>query len=58
MLLREHWGHRANLKNKVVFIGVKELAELWDETTWNSYRNEVEGKASALAEKLGQAGMI
>lgn len=58
MLLPEHLRERAKLKNKVVFIGVKDRAELWDETTWNSYRNEVEGKASALAEKLGQAGMI
>ncbi len=58
MLLPEHLRERANLKNKVVFIGVKDRAELWDESTWNSYRNEVEGKASALAEKLGQAGMI
>lgn len=58
MLLPEHLRERAKLKNKVVFIGVKDRAELWDEETWNSYRNEVEGKAGALAEKLGQAGMI
>jgi MraZ protein len=58
MLLPEHLRERANLKSKVVFIGVKDRAELWDETTWNSYRKEVENKAGALAEKLGQAGMI
>lgn len=58
MLLPEHLRERAKLKNKVVFIGVKDRAELWDEEIWNSYRNEVESKASALAEKLGQAGMI
>jgi DNA-binding transcriptional regulator/RsmH inhibitor MraZ len=46
------------LKSKVVFIGVKDRAELWDEATWESYRNDVESKAGALAEKLGQAGMI
>lgn len=58
MLLPEHLRERAKLKSKVVFIGVKDRAELWDEATWESYRNDVESKAGALAEKLGQAGMI
>lgn len=58
MLLPEHLRERAKLKSKVVFIGVKDRAELWDEATWNSYRSDVESKAGVLAEKLGQAGMI
>lgn len=58
MLLPEHLRTRAALKSKVVFIGVRDRVELWDETTWNTYRAEVERKADALAEKLGQAGMI
>ncbi len=58
MLLPEYLRERAKLKSKVTFIGVKDRAELWDEDAWNSYRSEVEGKAGALAEKLGQAGMI
>jgi MraZ protein len=58
MLLPEHLRKRANLKSKVVFIGVRDRAELWDEEAWNAYRGEVEGKAGALAEKLGQAGML
>ncbi len=58
MLLPEHLRTRANLKSKVVFIGVRDRAELWDEETWNAYRGEIEGKAGNLAEKLSQAGMI
>jgi MraZ protein len=58
MLIPEHLRDRAKLKSKVVFIGVKDRAELWDETSWESYRSDVESKAGALAEKLGQAGMI
>ena len=58
MLLPEHLRLRAKLKSKVVFIGVKDRAELWDEVTWDTYRHEVEHKADALAEKLGKAGMI
>lgn len=57
MLLPEHLRERAKLKNKVVFIGVVDRAELWDEETWNNYRSAIEQKADALAEKLGQAGV-
>jgi MraZ protein len=58
MLLPEHLREKANLKSKVVFIGVRDRVEIWDETTWNAYVVEVESKADALAEKLGQAGML
>jgi MraZ protein len=57
MLLPEHVRERAKLKNKVVFIGVVDRAELWDEETWNAYRRDIEGKADTLAEKLGHAGV-
>ena len=57
MLLPEYLRERAKLKSKVVFIGVKDRAELWDEAAWDAYRREVEHKADALVEKLGQVGM-
>jgi MraZ protein len=58
MLIPEHLRTRAHLETKVVCIGVKDRVEVWDETRWNAYVIEVESKADALAEKLGQAGMI
>lgn len=58
MLLPEHLRERAKLKKEAVFIGVGDRAELWDETTWNSYRKQIEAKADSLAEKLGQAGVM
>ncbi|MFA6314747.1 MAG: division/cell wall cluster transcriptional repressor MraZ [Candidatus Paceibacterota bacterium] len=58
MLIPPHIRERANLKNKVVFIGVRDRAELWDEDRWIAYRKDVESKADALAEKLGRAGML
>ncbi|MEK7646493.1 MAG: division/cell wall cluster transcriptional repressor MraZ [Patescibacteria group bacterium] len=58
MLIPEHLRTRAHLETKVVFIGVKDRVEIWDETRWGAYVVEVEAKADALAEKLGQAGMI
>jgi MraZ protein len=58
MLLPEHLRSRAKLENKVVFIGVRDRVELWDENVWDGYRKEVESKADQLAEKLGNAGML
>ena len=58
MLLPEYLQKRAGLSKNVVIVGVRDRAEIWDETKWNAYRAEIEGKANTLAEKLGQAGMI
>jgi MraZ protein len=58
MLLPDHLRTRAKLKDKVVFLGVMDRAELWDEETWNAYRQSIENNANTLAEKLGRAGMI
>jgi MraZ protein len=57
MLLPEPLRERAKLTAKVVIIGVGDRAELWDEAVWNEYRANIEAKADALAEKLGQAGV-
>ena len=58
MLLPEYIRERGKLKNnKVVFIGVGDRAELWDESSWDKYRSEVEGNALHSAEKLGSAGV-
>ncbi|MGC9605783.1 MAG: division/cell wall cluster transcriptional repressor MraZ [Minisyncoccia bacterium] len=57
MLIPEHLRERARLKTSVVFIGVRDRVELWDEAVWDEYRRGVEAKADRLAEKLGSAGM-
>lgn len=48
----------AHLQTKVVVAGISNRVELWDEKTWTSYQKQVEKKADALAEKLGDIGMI
>ena len=58
MLIPEHLRTKARLEDKVVFIGVRDRVEIWNEAVWQSYAKEVEGKADALAEKLSSAGMI
>lgn len=58
MLIPEYLIERAKLGRNVVIVGVRDRAEIWDEDRWNAYRVEIEKKADALAEKLGEAGMI
>lgn len=58
MLIPEHLRKRANLTSKVVFIGVRDRVEIWEETAWQKYAGDVESKANSLAEKYGEAGMI
>ncbi len=48
----------ANLKSKVVVIGVQSRVEIWNDKAWGEYKKVVEREADALAEKLGQVGML
>ncbi len=48
----------ANLKGKVAVVGVQSRVEIWNEKAWALCKKEVEGKAGALAEKLGQVGVL
>lgn len=48
----------AGLGEKVVFAGMHNRVEIWDEARWTAYKEKVEGQADNLAEKLGEIGMI
>lgn len=58
ILIPDFLRDRANLKNKVVVIGVSSRVEIWNEKTWTEYKHGVEKTADALAEKLGQVGVL
>lgn len=58
VLIPDHLREWANLKQKAVVIGVQNRLEVWDEDSWSSYKKNVEKSADALAEKLGNAGLI
>lgn len=58
ILIPEFLRDRANLKNKVVVIGVSSRVEIWNEKTWIEYKRVVEKQADTLAEKLGQVGVL
>ncbi len=58
MLVPDFLVSRASLKGKVAVIGVQDRVEIWNEESWNNYKNVVEKEADQLAEKLGNAGML
>jgi MraZ protein len=49
---------RANLKSKVVLIGVQNRIEIWNEKSWADYKRQVEKQADGLAEKLSGLGIM
>lgn len=48
----------AKLDSKVVLAGIHDRVEIWDENVWESYKQQIEGEADTLAEKLGDIGIF
>jgi MraZ protein len=48
----------AKIKSKVVFAGMYNRVEIWDEDTWTTCNEQVSKNADTIAEKLGQIGAI
>ena len=48
----------AHLDLKVVLAGIHDRVEIWDEKQWTEYKTQIESQADALAEKLGQIGVL
>ncbi|MFN3188725.1 MAG: division/cell wall cluster transcriptional repressor MraZ [Candidatus Paceibacteria bacterium] len=48
----------AKLDSKVVLAGIHDRVEIWDEKRWMEYKTQIEAKADALAEKLGEIGVL
>ena len=58
ILIPDFLKERVSLKGKVALIGVQNRVEIWDEKNWSTYKKVIEKQADALAEKLGQVGII
>ncbi len=48
----------AALGTSVVLAGIYSRIEIWDEEKWNEYKRKIETQADALAEKLGEIGVL
>jgi MraZ protein len=58
MLIPEHLTQFAHLDGKVVFAGVHNRIELWNEGRWTEYKKRIEAEADKLAQKLGEIGVL
>ena len=58
ILIPENLKIRSSLTSKVMVIGVQNRVEIWNEKAWGEYKSKVEGQADALADKLGQIGVL
>lgn len=58
ILIPENLKNRSGLTSKVIVIGVQNRVEIWNEKTWSDYKKVVETEANALADKLGQIGVL
>ncbi len=58
VLVPDFLRDRANLKSKVVLIGVQNRLEIWNEKSWTEYKRTVEKQADGLAEKLSGLGIM
>jgi len=58
ILIPDHHKQFASLKRTVVFAGVSDRVEVWDVTAWKSYKARIEKQADAMAEKLGEIGVL
>jgi MraZ protein len=58
ILIPEHLKEFADIDSKVVFAGVYNRIEVWNEKRWTQYQNKVEKEADLMAEKLGDIGAL
>jgi len=58
ILITDHQRQFAGLKKTVVFAGVSDRVEIWDQLSWKSYKQRIEKQADAMAEKLGEIGIL
>lgn len=58
ILVPEFLKDFGGLRNNLVLTGIHSRIEIWDEEKWIEYKRTIESQADALAEKLGQIGVL
>lgn len=58
ILLPDFLKEFAGLKEKVVFAGVHNRIEIWNEKKWTDYKKMIRSQADGLAQKLGDIGAL
>ncbi len=55
--LPEYLRKFAGLKKKAIIAGLYDRLEIWDEDTWEKYKNNAEKESNNIAESLGEMGV-
>ena len=58
ILIPDYLKNYADLKKKIIVAGVLNRLEIWDREKWEKYKEEIEKNTDAIAEKLGELGLI
>src|SRR6185436_8209172 len=58
ILIPEYLKDFAELKSRVVLAGVSDRVEIWNEKTWEEYKHRIEKGADAMAQTLGNMGIL
>jgi MraZ protein len=57
ILVPDYLREFGDLKSPVVFAGVHDRIEIWNEKRWDTYKKKIESQADMMAEKLGSVGI-
>jgi MraZ protein len=57
ILIPDYLRKYAGLKKETVVAGLYNRMEIWDETTWQSYKTKTESSSEEIAEQLGELGI-
>lgn len=57
VLVPEFLKEFAGIKNPVIFAGVHDRIEIWNDKRWQDYKKRIEADAEGMAEKLGSVGL-
>lgn len=58
ILIPDYLKNYAGLKKRIAVAGVLNRLEIWDQENWEMYKREIEKNNEAIAEKLGELGLI
>lgn len=57
IILPEYLRKFAAMKKDAIVAGLYNRLEIWDEKTWNKYKDKTESKSSEIAEQMGELGV-
>lgn len=58
ILIPDYLKNYANLKKRIVVVGILNRLEIWDQENWFKYKDQIEKNTESIAEKLGELGLI